>query len=113
MEFRTAEEKLLHDYDVLEEENMRLHDENAYLKDRIAKLEKGIADAGERAKANAAERDHHADCVKDILATAAFYGFEQPTRIEYNTVTGTIRPAAAEGTDGKCVLYVGEDEGLA
>lgn len=113
MEFRTAEEKLLHDYDVLEEENMRLHDENAYLKDRIVKLEKGIAEAGKRAKAIEVERDHHADCVKDILATAAFYGFEQPTRIEYNPAAGTMRPAAAEGTDGKCAIHHAQDEGLA
>ena len=48
MRFKTAEEKLLHDYDVLEEENMRLHDENEMLKDKIIRLETRLAAAREQ-----------------------------------------------------------------
>ena len=112
MEFKTAEEKLLHDYDVLEEENMRLHDENEMLKDRIKGLEESMASAGERARRLEAERDHHADCVKDMLATAAFYGFEQPAKIMFNEETGTMRPAYDEPGE-RCTVHVMEDEGLA
>ena len=112
MEFKTAEEKLLHDYDVLEEENMRLHDENAILKDRIKGLEESMASAGERARRLEAERDRNADCVKDMLATAAFYGFERPEKIMFNEETGTMKPACDEPGE-RCTVHVMEDEGLA
>ena len=98
MEFKTAEQKLLHDYAALEDENARLEYDNGVLGKRIAELE-------ERVKRLEVERDHHADCVKDILATAAFYGFEQPTRIMFNPETRTMQPAEDDEDDGKCVIF--------
>ena len=92
MEFKTAEEKLLHDYGALEEENARLEDENLLLQERIKDLEKRLKDVFEQAHRLEVERDHHADCVKDMLATGKFYGFDQPQNVaqqlklgEYNT----------------------------
>lgn len=111
MRFKTAEEKLLHDYDILEEENMRLHDENEALKDKVAKLERRISDCAVQAGRIAVERDHHADCVKDMLATAAFYGFEQPAKIMFNPKTGMMQPAPDD--DGGCAIYSPIDEGMA
>lgn len=110
MEFKTAEEKLLHDYDLLEDENMRLCDENRLLLKRVEQLEERIADIGEQAHRLIVERDHHADCVKDMLATAAFYGFEQPTKIRYNPETQTMQP---DEDDGRRAFQAKRDEGLA
>lgn len=111
MEFRTAEEKLLHDYFALEEENARLKDENAILNGRIDYLLGRIDEYKGQAHMAEVERDHHADCVTDMLATAAFYGFEQPDRIAYNEKTGMMMAAAPDGPDGKCAVYGPESEG--
>lgn len=111
MEFKTAEEKLLHDYSALEDENARLEYDNEVLRKRIEGYERRLEEAGEQARRLEIERDHHADCVKDMLATAAFYGFEQPTRITYNPETQTMQPADDE-PDGKCIVYTAENEGL-
>lgn len=111
MEFKTAEEKLLHDYAALEDENARLDYDNKVLRKRLEDYERRLEEAREQARRLEIERDHHADCVKDMLATAAFYGFEQPTKIMYNPETQTMQPADDE-PDGKCVVYTAEDEGL-
>ena len=84
MEFKTAEEKLLHDYGALEEENARLEDENLLLQERIKDLEKRLKDAFEQAHRLEVERDHATDCIKDMLASARFFGFEQPQAVKYN-----------------------------
>lgn len=93
MEFKTAEEKLLHDYGELEDENARLEDENLRLSARACDLEKRLSDVFEQAHRLEVERDHHADCVKDMLATAKFYGFDQPQNVSAFT---TAKEIAAE-----------------
>ena len=88
MEFKTAEQKLLHDYDVLEEENAQLDCEILQLKERIGELEKRLEDVFEQAHRLEMERDHAADCVADMLASAKYYGFDQPKRVTFNPVAG-------------------------
>ena len=105
MEITTCEQKVLADLEQAEHDLAQLEDENLRLRARVEDLEKLVVDLGEQAHRQAVERDHHADCVKDMLATAAFYGFKQPGRIEYNPETGTMRPAGGEPA--------AEDEGLA
>lgn len=74
MEFKSAEEKLLHDYAVLEDENARLDFDNGVLAKRVETLEQRIADLGEQAHRLMVERDHAIDCVKDISAAIREYG---------------------------------------
>lgn len=70
MEFKTAEQKLLHDYAILEEKVAQLEYDNQVLEKRLHDME--------------VERDHHADCVKDMLATAKWYGFDQPQNVAFS-----------------------------
>lgn len=79
MEFRTAEEKLLHDYGVLEEENARLEDENTRLRARVSELEERTADIGEQACRIMAERDQADECIRNMVAIAGLY---RPIRAE-------------------------------
>ena len=88
MEFKTAEQKLLHDYSILEEENARLEDENLRLKERVGELEKRLQDVFEQADRMMTERDHAADCISDMLVSAKYYGFDQPKRVTFNPVVG-------------------------
>lgn len=81
MEFRTAEEKLLHDYGELEDENARLEDENNLMRNRITELEKRLEDMFEQNRRLLVERDQRTDCIKDMMAVAKFYGIDQPQHI--------------------------------
>lgn len=110
MEIKTCEQKVLADLEEAERILDEMRDENARLRDEVERLEKRVIDLGEQAHRLLVERDHHADCVGDMLATAAFYGFKQPTAIRYNPETQTMQPA---DEDEKCVIYTGKDEGLA
>ena len=83
MEFKTAEEKLLHDYDILEEENMRLHDENEMMRNRISELEKRLEDLFEQNHRLLVERDQRTDCIKDMMVVAKFYGIDQPQHVPF------------------------------
>ena len=96
MEITTCEQKVLADLEQAEHDLAQLEDENLRLRARVEDLEKRLQDAFDQAHRLEVEREHHADCVKDMLATAAFYGFKQPVRIEYNPETGTMRPAGGE-----------------
>ena len=88
MEFKTAEEKLLHDYGQLEEENERLFGENLQLGERVKDLEKRLEDMFEQNHRLLVERDHATDCIKDMLASAKYYGFDQPQNVKYDPAAG-------------------------
>lgn len=92
MEFKTAEEKLLHDYGALEDENARLEDENARLRARVDELERRLMDMGDQAHRLLVERDQREDCVKDMLAVARYFGIDQPRHIAANPAEGLGEP---------------------
>ena len=78
MEYRTAEEKLLHDYAALEEENARLDDENLRLKERVSELEKRLDDVFEQADKNKRMADRALSCIYDMLLSAIKHDFHLP-----------------------------------
>lgn len=88
MEFKTAEQKLLHDYSILEEENARLEDENLRMRERVNELEKRLEDVFEQAHRLEMERDQRTDCIKDMLATAKWYGIDQPATVAFAPAIG-------------------------
>ena len=94
MEFKTAEQKLLHDYAALEERCAQLEYDNQVLEKRLHRAE--------------VERDQRTDCILDMMATAKFYGIDQPQNVggadplpegfrsEYGLATGEARAKAIE-----------------
>ena len=75
MEFKSAEEKLLHDYGVLEDENARLEYDNGVLQKRIETLEKRVSDLGEQAQRLIAERDQARACIDAMMGAAYDCGY--------------------------------------
>ena len=67
MEFTTAEQKLLHDYADLEDKVAQLEYDNQVLAKRLHEME--------------VERDQRTDCILDMMATAKFYGIDQPQNV--------------------------------
>ena len=56
------------------------------LAERVCELEAQPGDP--QARALLVDRDQAADCVKDMLATAKWYGFEQPRHVRYDPMAG-------------------------
>jgi len=94
MEFKTCEQKALAELEGAEREIARLEDENLRLRERVDDLEKRVIDLGQQAHKLMVERDHHADCVKDMLATAKFYGFDQPQNVAQQLKLGEYNETA-------------------
>jgi len=86
MEIKTCEQKVLADLEQAENEIFQLSDENLRLQERVKELEKRLQDVFDQAHRLEVERDHATDCVKDMLASAKFYGFDQPQIVNYNPV---------------------------
>ncbi len=91
MEFKTCEQKVLADLEQAEHDLDLIEQENAKLREEVDRLEKRVIDLGEQATRLMVERDHHADCVKDMLAMAKWYGFDQPQNVAYNPETGGVK----------------------
>ena len=84
MEIKTCEQKVLADLEEAERILDEMRDENLRLQERVKELEKRLQDVFDQAHRLEVERDHATDCVKDMLASARFFGFEQPHAVKFN-----------------------------